>query len=633
MQNRKTWLSIILALIFASANSQNYSAGLIADSLKENANAVIREYTKEFELQSVNKGKEKIKRVITVLDNNGDEYGNLTIAYDKDSKVSISKAIIYDKDGKKIKKINQSEISDSPAYEGGTLYSDNRVKYYSPQYGEYPYSLEYEYEIDYTNLISYGRWNPVNGYNISLEHSKLILIHPPEIQYKKKELNLQSNSELLFQGGKLIETWECNPVKAFEYEPFGVSLKERLPNVFLMPVKLIYGNYSGISNTWKEYGKWVNDLYAGRDVIDETEKVKLSKILENTQDTIQKMKSLYQYMQERTRYVSIQLGIGGFQPFPAQTVYETGYGDCKALTNYMHSLLKQIGIVSYPTLVSSGVYIEPIFRDFPNFQQFDHVILCIPFKNDTIWLECTDQSIPFGFLGDFTDDRVVLLITADGGKLAHTRKYSAEENLMTSRGEFIIDASGTANCTIKTSYKGLQYYDIFGLFNASPDEQKKWFYKYSSLPSQQLTDFKIKNNKESIPIATIDKSVISKNYCSFTGNYMLLPLNLINIQQPVKKNIEERQSDFIIHRSSAYYDTLIYKIPPAYRIESLPEGKTINSAFGIYSFSVSVKDNNIIYTRKFVVNQGRFKASEYKKFYEFFLAVSKADNTKAMLAR
>ena len=83
---------------------------MIADSLKENANAVIREYTKEFELQSVNKGKEKIKRIITILDNNGDNYGNLTIAYDKDSKVSISKAIIYDKDGKKVKKINQSEI-------------------------------------------------------------------------------------------------------------------------------------------------------------------------------------------------------------------------------------------------------------------------------------------------------------------------------------------------------------------------------------------------------------------------------------------------------------------------------------------------------------------------------------------
>ena len=75
----------------------------------------------------------------------------------------------------------------------------------------------------------------------------------------------------------------------------------------------------------------------------------------------------------------------------------------------------------------------------------------------------------------------------------------------------------------------------------------------------------------------------------------------------------------------------IYKIPDIYKIESLPEGKTINSVFGSYSFAVSVKENAIIYSRKLIINQGRFKASDYKNFYEFCLSVSKADNVKAML--
>jgi hypothetical protein len=622
-----------MSLMFVSANAQKYSAALIADSLKENAHAVIREYTKEFELYSVNKGVERIKKVITVLDDNGENFGTLKIGYDKDSKVIFIKVTLYDKNGNKVKKLSQSDFSDSPVQDGATLYSDNRVKFYAPSFPEYPYTVEVEYEINNSNLVSYGSWYPLYGYNISLEHSKLTFIHSPEIPYRKQERNIHANPKTINQGDKTSETWECDYLKAIEYEPFVIALSERVPKLSLMPVQLIYDNHTGTAATWKEYGKWIYDLYKGRDELAETEKINIKKLLGNVQDTVSKIKLLYNYIQEHTRYVGIQLGIGGLQPIPALTVFETGYGDCKALSNYMHSLLKQIGILSYPALVSSGPYIEPIYPDFPNFQQFDHVILCVPFKKDTIWLECTNQIIPFGFLGTFTDDRDVLLITEEGGKMAHTRKYDTEDNLRICHAEFTIDPEGKANCSMKTQYNGLQYYDIFELFNSNADEQKKWIYKNSTLPSLQLADLNIKNYKSSIPSATINETLISKNYCSFTGNYMLLPLNRVNIQSPINKTMKERQSDFIIQRPSVDYDTLVYKIPANYKIETLPEGKTIKSAFGDYSNSVSVKDNNIIYSRKFIINQGRFKASEYKKFYEFCLSVSKADNEKVILTK
>jgi hypothetical protein len=120
-------------------------------------------------------------------------------------------------------------------------------------------------------------------------------------------------------------------------------------------------------------------------------------------DTIQsdkdKVRFLYRYLQQNMRYVSVQLGIGGLKPFPAMFVDQKKYGDCKALTNYMGALLRAVNIPSCYAIVNAGTNAKPADPKFPD-NVFNHVILCVPLKNDTTWLECTSNTQPFGQLGD-----------------------------------------------------------------------------------------------------------------------------------------------------------------------------------------------------------------------------------------
>ena len=121
-------------------------------------------------------------------------------------------------------------------------------------------------------------------------------------------------------------------------------------------------------------------------------------------------------MQDNTRYISVQYGIGGWEPENAMAVDQLGYGDCKALTNYTMALLKTQGIDSYYTVLYGGVK-----RDMnPEFtmMQGNHAILNVPTEDSTdIWLECTSQTNPFNYLGDFTDDRYALRIGENGGEI------------------------------------------------------------------------------------------------------------------------------------------------------------------------------------------------------------------------
>jgi hypothetical protein len=238
-----------------------------------------------------------------------------------------------------------------------------------------------------------------------------------------------------------------------------------------------------------------------------------------------------------------------------------------------------------------------------------------------------------GFLGDFTDNRDALLLTENGGKFARTIKYEAKDNLRSCRSEFKIDSTGRASYVADTKYHGLQYDDLASFLRSNSDEQKKWLYTNSAIPSLQIKEFKVEEVPGLIPLVRINESGVSANFCSFSGKYVILPLNLLNFQKPVQKMLRPRQSDILISMSSVDFDTLIYKLPKNYIPESVPKGVSISTQFGNYSSSVSLNGNEMVFTRRYEIKGGRYKPADYKAFYEYILAVSKADNIKVLLTR
>jgi hypothetical protein len=624
-------VATIALVSFTCLKGQVYPVSDIPDSLRKNAHAVIRDYEVTIDLKSSNSYVQKTRKAISVFDEEGEKKAYLGVNYDKDSQVDIKQISVFDRDGKRYKS-RQPAVADYAAFSSYEVFSDHRVKFYQPAFPDFPYTVEYNYEEKRTDILSLGYWKPVSDYDISLQHASLKLNYPANVVVNKKEVNIKCSSSVT-KDGINTEFWELRNTKAIEDEPFDTDITERVPCVYLMPLVLSNGKYTGKADSWENYGKWIYDLYKGRDALTPEDSAKVLALTGEVPDVQGKIKALYRYLQENTRYVAVTLGLGGYQPFDAVTVRKTGYGDCKALSNYLYALLKAAGIESYPAIISAGKFRLPVFNDFPNFSQFNHVILCVPGNNDTTWLECTDQKIPFGFLGSFTDDRKALLITGQGGKFAHTSRYDPTENYRISRSEFVIDSTGAAICRTDMKFGGLQYDDLTSFLRSGADDQKKWLYSNSSLPSFQLKAFSVSENKVQQPSAAISETMVSRNYCSQSGNYTILPLNLVNAQKPVQRMVGERHSDVIINSSFVDGDTIVFKLQGKFVIESLPKGTEISSVFGKYTSSLAANGDIITFTRKFEVKEGRYKASTYKEFYDFVMSAAKADNSKAILVR
>jgi len=431
---------------------------------------------------------------------------------------------------------------------------------------------------------------------------------------------------------KNIYYWEARNLKALEEEPYSVSNQEIFPCIITAPSDFEIEGYKGNLNSWGNFGKFISTLNAGKNVLSDETKKFLNELVAGTADDYGKIRKIYEYMQGRTRYVSIQVGIGGFQPFDATTVQRLAYGDCKALTNYMKTMLEAVGLPANYCLVNAGGTAPLMIREFPS-TQFNHAFLCVPLKSDTIWLECTSQRMPCGFIGDFTDDRDILLIDNDKSKVVHSKVYSLAENEETHTSHVKIDESGKGSVEIHNVYKGLKYDKILPTFLADDADKKRQISERMKFPGFQIQNFKYKENKAIIPSIEEMLNVDFENYINFMGSRYLLLLNFSNSVEGAPYTMRSRKTDVYIRRPSIEIDTIVYHLPSTLKPESLPKPVSIKTKFGEYQAKVEFVNNQLFYIRNFQLNKGQYPASDYSSFVDFFDKVTTADDMRCALIK
>ena len=632
----KKAVSIFILLITLSVTSQEnlYTSYTIPANLKEKANAVIRSHDVYISLKSSSEMYVTKKKVITVLNKEGDDDVGAYMHYDNNVKIKNLEVLVFDDFGNEIKKIKKNDFKDVSAVDGGTLYSDSRVKYLEYTPIKYPYTIEFTSEIVNNNTAFIQSFAPVNGYFVSVEKSTYTIDFPEDITIRTKEKNFEVLDLVKEEtAGKI--TYEIKNMKAVKPEAYSPASVNMEPKVLVASKQFtLEGVHTQVEN-WNDFGKWMyHDLIKDTYDLPASTISMIQNLVKDEPNDTAKAKKIYQYVQDKTRYISVQVGIGGWKPFNASEVDKLGYGDCKALTNYTMSLLKAAGVESNYTVVYAGKSQRSLEKDFAAMQG-NHVILNIPQENnEDIWLECTSQKLPFGFIGDFTDDRDVLVITPEGGKIQHTKKYKAEENTQLIKGNYTISNDGAIDAHVNVSSKGIQYDNKYWL-ETEPERDLDKHYKkrWKYINTITINNMHITNDKNAIEFVE-DVSFQATNYSKILGDRMLLTLNALNRNTDIPDRYRNRKLPLKINRGFIDVDEVEIKLPQDYKVESKPNNKTIENKFGSYKTEVIVKDENtLIYKRKFVVKDGEFPKEDYDAFRNFYKEVNKQDNAKVALIK
>ncbi|MBW7674002.1 DUF3857 domain-containing protein [Chryseobacterium chendengshani] len=612
--------------------AQNYPVSEISESLKKNASAVIRNENTVVEINKIDEIVYRNLSAVTILNKDAISYSIPKIYYEKGDVISNVKVTVYDEKGGKLKSYSKSDFSDMAANSQGTFYSDNRVMVLSYTPTSFPYTVEFSYDQKDQNTVFIPDFTPFYSHNISLEKSSFKILNKSGINLRTKTYDSPfkyAAVDVQDNGNEKLYTYQN--VAAIDEAELVPNPQKILPKVSFSLDQFSLVGKKGNITSWKDFGLWYyNNLLTPVSVSTPQIKSEIA-ALNLSGSTEEKVKKIFQYMQSKTRYIFVALGIGGWQPMMPDEVQKKGYGDCKGLTIYMKTLLDEAGIPSYYAIINANSSPVSFDVEFPKMGG-NHAILVIPTDKGNIWLENTSQDIAFNHMSYNTTDRNVLAVKSTGIDIMETPSYTSQQSKEKQILNIQINPDKTISGKGKFSYTGNQYdFNLSYISLSQKDKNEAMKSKFSSLNFENVEMNNFVNNKD---LASIDFDLNFKasNYSKMMGDsfiFRAVPIYSTGFYH----TDENRQLPF--ENRFSYEDDyeIVFQLPANYVIEEMPQNGLVTSDFGTYMITFEKKQDQLVVKRTINMKKGIYSKEKYNDYVNFRKKIMNADNSKILISK
>ena len=604
-------------------------AGGIPDSLLRNSDAVVRRYDQEFVYHSLTSADEKCIQEITILNKSGASKSYFSCYTDRTRSLRSFSGAVYDEQGKLIRKLKRSDLQYTE-YSSSSLAQDGAVYYLQVDVPQSCYTVRFEHEIAHRNgILTFPVFLPQSSTATALLSGSYTITLPRNTPFGWKSLRA---GEPEHDSTEETETyrWRLEGVPAVCSETSSPPLIDLVPVVYAVPHRFEYEKTQGSMENWESYGRWQCSLLEGRDLLPEELRAEVHRRTDALGTPREKVRALYDYLGETTRYVSIQLGIGGLQPMPAEEVFRTKFGDCKALSNYLKAMLAECGIASDYTMIHTQ---RPrMFRDFTSPAQADHVILRVPLEGDTLWLECTNPEIPFGYVHNTIAGHDAIAFHDNTAEFVTLPTYADSLNRMEQTVEVTLDDRGGARGHIAERYEVGQYESVMTF--AKLDARRRSDFLLSDLrklPLVRLATIACTELKEALPAIEFAYDIDAPKYGTLSGNRLFVPLTPFADYG----TLADRERQNPIYRAEGYDDvtTIRLRIPEGMTVESVPKQSAGTSPFGSFSTHITTEEGCITVVLRTRMHAGLYPPEMFDDYRKFIDARSRAFNARLVLKR
>lgn len=582
--------------------------------------AIVGNSSMEFRMMSPDGGTCRWTESITVLTPSGANAADFLLHTDSFSSLSSFSAKIYSGD-RLVRKVRLSDLSYTES--SSSLADDSGFYYFSPSL-PCPYRIEYEYTVSYRKGVAvFPTFAPVTVPRTALGQASCSVCVPSGTEVSWWSA---SSPEKIQDGKYDIYQWKFGPFPGFEHEDMMPDIREIVPVVYSCPQTFSYAGTGGSQKSWKDFGRWLSLLNDGSLQLDDAFVSELRSDVGGCRTVAEKVRVLYDRLRASTRYVSIQLGIGGYRPSPAEYVRTTGFGDCKSLSIFMQAMLKAVGVSSeYLVTNTDDIRLLP---GYSSIGQMNHALLCVPDGKDTLWIECTAPSLPLGYRHSGIAGHQAVLVKPEGGEVTVIPAYPDSLRFFGHKVKVDLTAGGAAHCEVQRTVTEDFIEDYVSFMSKDADFRRRLLTSGLGFHPDNLTISSFEDNFGSLtdssllPQVKISYAVDTDTYAKVSGTRIFVPMNPFARILPWSRS--ERKSPVHIARGVTFRDTVIVRVPDGYVLEGAAECAPVTVPSGTFRASAEVSDDgkNVIAIQELKLIAGEYPAAEYPDFRRLAKAAS-----------
>ena len=526
---------------------------------------------------------------------------NIPIVETYNDNISITDVSIF-ADGKRIRYIKPEYTYHSVE---NIFYSDARLCRFVLPLTSKGSSSEVQFKISYNDPRYFARIWLQNYYRTDKHQVEIIV--PRWMKVSVHEMNFSGNisKEIIYDAKKDADIYRYNITGAD-----ALKHEEHAPGAsYVSPHLLILNQYADTPAGRQVFFPGLDELYAWyrslMQQVNNDEQLLKNKAVEIAKDCvtdIERIKSVYAWVQKNVRYIAFEDGIAGFKPDNAQEVLRKHYGDCKGMANLTKNLLTALGLDARVCWLGTN----HIAYDYslPSLVADNHMICAVMYEDSIYYLDATNRYLGFGQYPEHIQGRQVLIENGDKYLLERIPNVSYLQN--TDKEIFRMEIEGNAikGHAVNNIFGESKAYFMHGLNSFRKENQNEALMTYYSPGGDnfELTGWQHTGMDAHSPETTIEYDFKWKNAVQTFGEKQYIGIDFRKELLFSEIDTTKRKQDYWFPYRGHIVQKTELLLPDNSYVHSLPEALHIER--DNYRFDISFIEENgkIIYSKELIMN-------------------------------